>query len=299
MLHGLLADSVCTSVLRIRKVIDKRIKKLVLGADAKDAPLSVSNQIKLACRAQIDKIDLIALAGVSASGSFKHEDPLRQFASIGAGKAEGVFAKGWNRLYTIIAYKTPTQSTNALSFSNRLTADVDNYLTRGATWKDLSRWYRSVIAEVTEDVREFSSGDKSTALLNFDIAILDNVNAKHNTTLASDIADSKAEATEQKLLKVAGNNHKGKPADADDGDDGGDGWAECGEQHEDHGDEHFAEEGLLDGDALQVAGPINKGYLKEIRKKHPPINGKSACYYHFQPGLSCNRGEHCDFHHGH
>ena len=43
---------------------------------------------------------------------------------------------------------------------------------------------------------------------------------------------------------------------------------------------------------------VNHGFLKAIRKMHPPIKGRGPCYFHFQPGESCPDGTSCKYHHG-
>ena len=55
---------------------------------------------------------------------------------------------------------------------------------------------------------------------------------------------------------------------------------------------------LAAGAAASKLPPIDRGSLKRIRKRHPPINGRGPCYYHFQPGQRCEKGAACSFHHG-
>ena len=193
VLEGTVAPEVTRSVMRVRKALDKRIERFVLGKE-KEATALESAQIRRAHRGQVRKLNLLELVDVSNSG-FSQEKPLHGFAGRGA-RAETDFMLACNRWSSIIQCAQPHAASDALDFFRAMTSRVAECLSRGASWQVLSTWFASVTKRMTEDAAQFAAGahDVKLMALNLDTEIIESHTTPHARKLEQDIADARFEA---------------------------------------------------------------------------------------------------------
>jgi hypothetical protein len=142
------------SVTGVRNALDKRLHNAIFG-DALHAE-RVLKQFSYIRTGKLANINLLHL--IDKDGGFKYDDPLASFATFAAKDAGIHFRDAFERLSQCINIATPSLGPAAQRFLPALKTVVVEHIDLGVDWKQISRYYASVMHKVSQPTRAWSVG---------------------------------------------------------------------------------------------------------------------------------------------
>ena len=196
LLHGVLADAVSSSLIRVRKSLDKRVEILILGKDYEPSALE-STQIRRLRRGELGRVSLLGLLNKSDSNT--RENPLAGFAKLSPANAAEDFVRALERVKSVFQVTRPSQALDVLRFFTLLTEHLHRARSRGATWHNCSVWYASLVRKVEKSAVSFHTGASGVSLhaLEFDTTWITDHLTPYSRKLDEAIIDNKAARTGQ------------------------------------------------------------------------------------------------------
>ena len=207
LLHGVVSDTVSVKILKVRKALDKRVEKLVLGDDY-EASERESTQIRRLRRGELLSVRLLHLINLDDSGT--PTDPLAGFGKLHSARAPELFLTAIHRVRDVISVSSPSLAPVASRFLRELSEQLQHARGRGATWTDCSRYYCSLMKKVEADSKLFVAGGGNIRSLNFDMTLINDHSTKFARQLDEDIMDNKRS-------KLDGGKGKGRGRGGDEG----------------------------------------------------------------------------------
>jgi hypothetical protein len=190
LLHGVLADHVSSSIIRVRNTLDKRVERLVMPSEDQDPTEREASQIRKIRRGEFKKVKLLELIDRADSGT--SASPLAGFAKLPAEIAGEEFGRALDRMRTVIQVTRPNQALKALRFFTALVEHIRRARLRGATWEHCSSWYAAIAKKVESSAIKFATGSSDVSLhaLDFNEAWISDHTARYNRDLDEAIVDS-------------------------------------------------------------------------------------------------------------
>jgi len=310
--------------------------KAVLGDGVVLVPQRQKTAMRHTRLARLSKVRLFHLWNAEDNGT--QERPLKQLESVNQLEWRGYISSAFARMQTILQLAFPAQQAEITIFFPLMSSKLCTMCDERQPVPDMEKWLKVVFHLITKPIQRLAVGDTTVGVepkLALDVSYVGAVKDHHSEynesrlkNLAAQggsvvVLDSESKGSESKSkllkrtreleeqvrqLKAAQSPDASLASDEDDvdsecddssserdgGDDGGWGdWDPIDNPAVSHGFSSRAEY-----QAACDAQHINMGYLKRIKKSHPAIGGRNPCYFFFQPGQTCYKGEACKFHHG-
>ena len=283
------------AIVGIRGKLDRRLTTAVLGPQ----------KVELASKRQLDAIRNIRLGRLTSvklghlhdkDDSSTPEDPLK--GTLKDGNTSSFFL-AVGRLQAALAIAQPASHGPIIGFFDALSSDIATHVKNGASDKDVSAFYRSVIMRVSKPATRLAANEAGgSALLCFDVDFITQ-QSEYRRQLLDAISKSQAEkagslAAQNEMRKLGKHKAPAKPNEKG-----------PKKPKPDEDDESEKEKGggiaKLQGRQMPSDQQQKEIRDKEGKKKKPSGKGKpvNPCMFHFHPdGKGCVKGDECHFHHG-
>jgi hypothetical protein len=214
-LLGTLNPTLISKIERVRKALDMRIIRTLIPSD--ESPTAeLKKAVKAVRTGRLSKCKLASLIDLIDKGT--EAAPFTSIQSRASALQDLTRCLG--KLSTIVQRAHPTQTAKAAAFFDRLIDQITKFISRGASWAMLSKWYKKILDQVERDVRLFFEHSGGGLRLRLDEEIITNPLAKHNIEINEAIMDARtASQGQQGSGKGKGKGKKGKRGRDSKGDD--------------------------------------------------------------------------------